>query len=134
MQAPCIFRRSPHRLLLIQTSSHKPSRASQASGTRRSITAEPRMNAEVRAGVMHVPFRAFHGFRRMVVGEVGAQMKDPTAGLEYIGDRDPKLFKHYDRRRPERINRGSAAMERVREVPGYTNAAPSGSGDVKAGR
>jgi len=89
------------------------------------------MNAEARAGVVHVPFRAFHGFRRMVVGEVGAQMKDPTAGLEYVGDRDPKMFKHYDRRRQERINRGSAAMESVREVSGYTNAAPNGGGEAK---
>jgi integrase len=92
------------------------------------------LHAEARAGVAHLPYRGFHGFRRMVVGEVGAQMKDPTARLEYVGDRDPKMFKHYDRRRQERINRGSAAMESVREVSGHTNAAPDEGGEVKEGR
>jgi hypothetical protein len=37
-------------------------------------------------------------------------------------------------RRQERIDKGAAAMESVREVSGHTNAAPDEGGDVKEGR
>lgn len=67
--------------------------------------------AEDAAGVKHQPYRAAHGFRKMVVGNVIEATGDRMLGLEYVGDTDVKMLKHYDKRTDERIARASAAME-----------------------
>ncbi|HEX6924263.1 MAG TPA: tyrosine-type recombinase/integrase [Longimicrobiaceae bacterium] len=66
---------------------------------------------EARAKVRHRDYRAFHGFRRKVVGDVGRRTGNLMLGLEYVGDRDPKMLKHYDRRQVERIVTAAAALE-----------------------
>lgn len=87
--------------------------------------------AERRAKVAHLPYRAAHGFRRMVVGTIGEGSGDLMLGLEYVGDRDPKMLAAYDRKRQRRVDAAADKLESVREVSGNTNAAPSGSGEVK---
>ncbi|HYL55588.1 MAG TPA: hypothetical protein VEU73_08445 [Gemmatimonadales bacterium] len=44
---------------------------------------------EERAGVPHRPFRAVHGFRRGVAGDVARGSGDAWLGVQYIGDREP---------------------------------------------
>jgi integrase len=73
---------------------------------------------EARAGVPHLDYRAAHGFRRMVVGEIGERSGEPMLGLEYVGDTDPKMLKKYDKRRQGRIDRASALIESVRPMSG----------------
>lgn len=77
--------------------------------------------AETRAGVPHRPFRGFHGLRRMVVGETIAATGDRMAGLEVVGDTDPKQLKSYDRRQQERVQ---AALQALDERQAATTALP----------
>ncbi len=69
------------------------------------------MTAERSSGVGHKPYRAAHGFRRMVVGDVGERSGDRMLGLEYVGDTDPKMLKRYDKRGPKRIAAAAALIE-----------------------
>jgi len=55
-------------------------------------------------------------------------------GLEYVGDRDPKMLAAYDRKRQRRVDAAADKLESVRKVSGNTNAAPDEGGDVKEGR
>lgn len=69
--------------------------------------------AEQRAGVPHLPFRALHGGRRMVVSEITERTGDRMLGLEYVGDTDPKMARKYDKRMQQRIdNAGEVLNER----------------------
>lgn len=63
--------------------------------------------AETAAGIEHKPYRALHGLRKMVVGSVTEASGDRMLGLEYVGDTDPKMLKHYDKRAQARIDRAS---------------------------
>lgn len=67
--------------------------------------------AEGAAGVTHRAFRALHGLRRKVVGDVGVRTGDRMLGLEYVGDTDPKMLKHYDKRGDERVAKAAESME-----------------------
>lgn len=66
---------------------------------------------EKRAKVLHSSYRAFHGFRRKVVGDLGERLGDRMDALEYVGDTDPKMLKSYDRREGERMQKAANAME-----------------------
>lgn len=70
--------------------------------------------AEKRAGVSHIPFRAFHGLRRMAAGNVYDALKDPLAAAEWIGDRDVKQMRSYLKRRADRLEAARDASERRR--------------------
>jgi integrase len=67
--------------------------------------------AETRAGVAHLAFRAFHGGRRMVVGNVYDATGDDEAAMHWIGDRDLKQKRSYLKRRTERLESARDAME-----------------------
>lgn len=66
---------------------------------------------ETLAKVKHSPYRAFHGFRRKVVGDVGERTGNRALGMEYVGDVDLGQLKSYDRRESARIKEAAAAME-----------------------
>lgn len=57
--------------------------------------------AETRAGIPHRPYRAAHGLRRGAGKDVAAAMGDPMAGLDWLGDRDPKQIATYVQPREE---------------------------------
>lgn len=61
------------------------------------------LKAEKRAGVAHAPFRAAHGGRRMVAGNIAAATGDPWLALQFIGDTDPKRAKEYVQERADRL-------------------------------
>jgi integrase len=55
--------------------------------------------AERKAGIPHAPYRATHGFRRMVVGEIVAATGNLITALQFIGDRDLGQAQHYAKTR-----------------------------------
>lgn len=65
--------------------------------------------AETRAGVEHRPYRALHGFRKMVAGNVADRTGDDRLAMEWIGDKDMKQARAYLRRRDERLQRAADA-------------------------
>lgn len=69
------------------------------------------LKAEKAVGIVHEKYRAGHGLRRMVVGNIGEETGDRMLGLEYVGDKDPKMLKSYDKREGERMRRAAASME-----------------------
>lgn len=72
--------------------------------------------AEDRAGVAHIPGRAFHGLRRMVVGDIG----DLRHAGAWIGQASLKVTASYDRTRAADVEAGRAAIEGVERVPDVT--------------
>ena len=64
--------------------------------------------AEKRAGVEHIPGRAFHGLRRMVVGDIG-DLRDAGA---WVGQKSLKVTAGYDRARQEQVARAADVMAR----------------------
>lgn len=70
---------------------------------------------ERKAGVRHKPQRGLHSLRRMVVGDVIEATGDRMLGLEYVGDKDPKVLRSYDKRVAERVKRAAEALSRVRQ-------------------
>ncbi len=62
--------------------------------------------AEKRAGVEHLAGRAFHGLRRMVVGDVG-DLRDAGA---WVGQKSLKVTAGYDRPRQEQVERARARI------------------------
>ena len=81
--------------------------------------------AEARAGVPHVRWRAFHGFRRGAVNDARQRTGDAALALLWVGDRDLRQAKSYVRERPEEM---AALANRTPIVP--TTTAPV-SGAVK---
>ncbi len=69
---------------------------------------------EAKAGVEHRAYRAFHGGRRMVVGEISERTGDRMLGLDYVGDIDPKMLKVYDKRIAGRVEKAARALEEQR--------------------
>lgn len=59
--------------------------------------------AETRAGVPQVKWRAGHGFRRGLVGDLADETGDVAFALQAIGDRDLRMAQHYRTRRDDRI-------------------------------
>lgn len=65
--------------------------------------------AELRAGVPRLPFRAVHGFRRGVAGDVARNSGNPWLAIQYIGDRDPDRIAEYVQERTDSLD-GAADM------------------------
>jgi hypothetical protein len=68
----------------------------------------------VKKGIAHEAYRAAHGFRRMVVGNLLVSTGDLMTAMNYVGDRDIKQGKSYDRRMQDRIDKASATIEEGR--------------------
>lgn len=62
-------------------------------------------SAEERAGVEQIRWRAGHGFRRGLMGDLTDETGDVTLALHAIGDRDLSMASHYRVRRDDRIDR-----------------------------
>ncbi len=73
--------------------------------------------AEKRAGVPHRPFRAVHGFRRGVAGDVARGSGDAWLGVQYIGDRDPDRIAEYVQEREDALEGAVAMLDRAWAVP-----------------
>lgn len=72
--------------------------------------------AEKRAGIEPIKWRAGHGFRRGLVGDLVDQTGDVTLALQAIGDRDLSMATHYRTRRNDKVD--AAVQERAgRLVP-----------------
>jgi integrase len=67
--------------------------------------------ASERAGVPYIRYRAGHGFRRGLMGDLVDQTGDVTLALQAIGDRDLKMANHYRLRRNDRVD--AAVQERA---------------------
>jgi hypothetical protein len=67
-------------------------------------------HAEVRAGVEHKDYRAFHGTRKHAAGNVADRTGDMRLAMEWIGD-DIRQAPAYLKRREERLERAAAATE-----------------------
>lgn len=65
--------------------------------------------AEARSGVETVRWRAGHGFRRGLVGDLVDETGDVTLALQAIGDRDLSMATHYRVRRHDKVD---AAIQR----------------------
>jgi hypothetical protein len=71
------------------------------------------IKAELRAGVEHEPYRAFHGGRRTVVTTITDETGDARLAMQYVGDRDLKQLPSYLKMRDSRSDRASAVMSNV---------------------
>lgn len=60
--------------------------------------------AEKRAGVAQVKWRAGHGFRRGLMGDLADATGDVAFALQAIGDRDLRMAQHYRVRRDDRVD------------------------------
>ena len=67
--------------------------------------------AEKEANVEHLPYRAVHGFRKMVAGDVADRTGDDRLGMQWIGDRDMKQQRVYLKQRKARMDRAAGVME-----------------------
>jgi integrase len=74
-------------------------------------------NAATRAGVRWIPYRAMHGFRRMVLNNVLELTGNLTRAGQFIGDTDMRtLTRSYVRSRPEEL-RDVARSIGLRKAP-----------------
>jgi integrase len=69
--------------------------------------------AEQRAGVPRLPFRAVHGFRRGVAGDVARASGDPWLGVQYIGDTGTDRIAEYVQERTDTLEGAAAALDRM---------------------
>jgi integrase len=60
--------------------------------------------AEKRAGISPIKWRAGHGFRRGLVGDVADETSDTGLALQAIGDKDIRMANHYRVRRNDKID------------------------------
>ncbi|MCO4101089.1 MAG: tyrosine-type recombinase/integrase [Gemmatimonas sp.] len=79
--------------------------------------------AEKRAGIAKVRYRAGHGFRRGLVGDLLEAGNDMDLALKAIGDRDLRMAKHYAVKRNDRIEKALAA--RADGFAGVTKGQPA---------
>ncbi len=77
--------------------------------------------AEKRAGIDPIKWRAGHGFRRGLVGDLIDQTGDPTLALQAIGDRDLSMLQHYQSKRRDKVD-GAVQQRAGRLVPGTQGA------------
>ena len=100
--------------------------------------------AEKKAGVAPIKFRAGHGFRRGLVGDLLQDGASIELALQAIGDKDLRMHKHYAIKRDERVNESLNKRARklqpaalatevttkgatnLQPAPKNENAAPSG--------
>jgi integrase len=75
--------------------------------------------AERRAGVDVIEWRAGHGFRRGLVGDLAEQTGDVQLALQAIGDKDIRMAAHYRRRRNDRV--AAVVQERAARLGSATN-------------
>jgi hypothetical protein len=71
------------------------------------------LKAEERAKIEHRPCRAFHGGRRMVVGNITDKTGDARLAMQYVNDRDLKQLPSYLKVREERTDRASAVLSEL---------------------
>jgi integrase len=83
--------------------------------------------AETRAGITKVKYRAGHGFRRGLVGDLLEAGNDMDLALKAIGDRDLRMAKHYAVKRNDRIEKALAA--RADGFAGVTKGQPTPEND-----
>lgn len=83
--------------------------------------------AEERVGVQSIAWRAGHGFRRGLVGDLVDQTGDVTLALQAIGDRDLSMATHYRTKRNDRVD--AAVQERAGRIVGATEVQPSPEND-----
>ena len=69
--------------------------------------------AERRAGVRHLPYRAMHGFRRAIAGDVLELTRDLKLALDWIGDVDLGMARRYLRPRDPRLEEAATAVDRL---------------------
>ena len=69
--------------------------------------------AERRAGVRHLSYRAMHGFRRAVAGDVLELTRDLKLALDWIGDVDLGMARRYLRPRDPRLEEAATAVDRL---------------------
>lgn len=72
--------------------------------------------AERRAGLEPVKWRAGHGFRRGLVGDLAEQTGDVQFALQAIGDRDVRMAMTYRTRRNDKVD--AAVRERAGRITG----------------
>jgi len=60
--------------------------------------------AEARAGIASIKWRAGHGFRRGLVGDLADETGDVMFALQAIGDRDVRMASRYRVRRNDKVN------------------------------
>ncbi len=77
--------------------------------------------AERRAGVRHLPYRAMHGFRRAVAGDVLELTRDVKLALDWIGDVDLGMAHRYLRPRNPRLEEAATAVDRLLGESGDRN-------------
>lgn len=88
--------------------------------------------AAQRAGVEWIPYRAMHGFRRMVVNNVLALTGNLTRAGQFIGDTDARtLSRSYVRARPEELRDVSQSLSIPKARP-KREALPQQSGNAEA--
>jgi integrase len=68
------------------------------------------LKIEEKAGIPHRKYRAFHGLRRMAVGNVRQQTGDVTLGLLWVGDHDVRQAAAYSKERPDEIGAVAAGI------------------------
>lgn len=90
-------------------------------------------HAAERAGVQWIDYRALHGFRRMVVGNVLAATGNLVRAGQYIGDSDVRtLQRSYVRERPEQLRDVAAAMRIPEARPKLTRVPqPTGNAETR---
>jgi len=71
------------------------------------------MKAERRARVRHLPYRAMHGFRRAIAGDVLELTRDLKLALDWIGDVDLGMARRYLRPRDPRLEEAATAVDRL---------------------
>jgi integrase len=67
-----------------------------------------------KTGIPHEKWKGAHAFRRMVVGNLLVATGDLMTAMNYVGDRDIKQSKSYDRRMQDRIDKASVSIEEGR--------------------
>lgn len=84
--------------------------------------------AEKRAGIERVKWRAGHGFRRGLMGDLADETGDVAFALQAIGDRDLRMAQHYRVRRDDRVD--AAVRQRAERLFGHEEA-PNGATKVQ---
>lgn len=83
--------------------------------------------AEKRAGVEQVRWRAGHGFRRGLMGDIVDVTGDVTLALQAIGDRDLSMATHYRVRRNDRVDQAVRGRADRLMPEGATKVQPNAS-------
>lgn len=87
--------------------------------------------AEKRAGVEAIKWRAGHGFRRGLVGDLVDETGDITLALQAVGDRDLSMASHYRVRRNDKVDKAvqDRAGRLMPDKKGATKVQPTPQND-----